>query len=205
MTDLAIEYYGNPPYYRNKLTGLIEKLPNRIRLPDGSTRTDPSQWSNDPMILELSGFEITEVTQRDIDLKAPSIEEKRTALLAALDILWKETAQTGWKTPYGWNLGLDISDVTLLTGAFLLLKEAVSIGLQTTTTIIDTDGSSHEIGLQDLTYLMLSYGQYRSQLSLVYAAIQHQIKSATTITQLEEIILDLSIAQPQEGVNNGST
>ena len=31
-------------------------LPFRVRLPDGSTRTDPSQWSEDAAVLEATGW-----------------------------------------------------------------------------------------------------------------------------------------------------
>lgn len=185
--NLVLKYYGQPPYYRNKLTGLIETLPNRIRLPDGSTRTDPSQWSNDPEILELSGFMITEITQEDINLKMPSLEEAKQQKLEVLDQVWKEKIKSGWETPYGWSLGLDISDVTLLMGAFLLLKEASALGLQNLTTIIDTEGVSHELNIQDLTSLMLAYGQARSQLSQADSLLRLQIKSSTTIEELEGI------------------
>ena len=185
--NLVLKYYGEPPHYRNKFTGLIETLPNRIRLPDGSTRTDPSQWSNDPEILELSGFMITEVTQEDINVKMPSLEEAKQQKLEALNEVWKEKIKSGWETPHGWSLGLDISDVTLLMGAFLLLKEASALGLQNSTTIIDIEGVSHELNIQDLTSLMLAYGQARSQLSQEDSLLRLQIKSSTTIEELEEI------------------
>jgi len=189
-SNLIITYYGNPPYYRNLSNGLVEKLPNRIRLPDGSTRTDPSQWAADPIILELAGYETTTINQADIDRKIPpppSFEDLKRAKLAELDQRWQQIIKQGWETPYGWSLGLDFSDVTLLTGAFLLLKEANSLGLQNSTSIIDTDGTSHEINLSDLTSLMLAYGQYRSQLSQEDALIRTQIKSATTPEELDEV------------------
>lgn len=184
---LVLQYYGNPPYYRNKVSGFIEPLPLRVRLPDGSTRTDPSQWASDPEILELAGYELSDITQNDIDIKKPNLEDLRKQKLDILDEAWKNAIKDGWVTPYGWSLGLDISDVTLLMGAFLLLKEASALGLQSATTIIDTLGLSHEINLSDLTYLMLSYGQHRSQLSQQDSLIRTQIKTSTTIEELEGI------------------
>jgi hypothetical protein len=56
--------------YRNTLTGRIEPLPWRVRLPDGSTRTNPEQWENDPEALAASGFVVTERTPED-DLELP--------------------------------------------------------------------------------------------------------------------------------------
>jgi hypothetical protein len=51
--------------YRNTATGRIEPLPWRVRLPDGSTRTDPEQWASDPEVLSASGFVVTERTPED--------------------------------------------------------------------------------------------------------------------------------------------
>ena len=51
--------------YRNTSTGRIEPLPWRVRLPDGSTRTDPEQWANNPEVLAASGFVVTERTPED--------------------------------------------------------------------------------------------------------------------------------------------
>jgi hypothetical protein len=51
--------------YRNIETGRIESLPWRVRLPDGSTRTDPEQWVNDPEAMAASGFVVAEWTPAD--------------------------------------------------------------------------------------------------------------------------------------------
>jgi|688.fasta_scaffold23539_13 hypothetical protein len=51
--------------YRNLSTGRIAPLPWRVRMPDGSTRTDPDQWANNPEVLAASGFVVTERTPED--------------------------------------------------------------------------------------------------------------------------------------------
>lgn len=56
--------------YRNTSTGRIEPLPWRVVMPDGSTRTDPEQWANDPEVLAASGFVVTERTPED-DVEPP--------------------------------------------------------------------------------------------------------------------------------------
>lgn len=108
--------------------------------------------------------------------------------LEQVDISWKTTMSNGWTTPYGWKLGTDTQDVTLLTGAFILAKEANSMGLSTTGTVIDMGGQSHELSLQDMTILMLQYGQFRSQLSSQDALKRELIKNASSIDSLDEII-----------------
>jgi len=107
--------------------------------------------------------------------------------LEQVDTAWKSTMINGWVTPYGWKLGTDNQDVTLLTGAFILAKEANNMGLSTTGTVIDMDGKSHELSLQDLTILMLQYGQFRSQLSSQDALKRELINNASTIEELNNI------------------
>jgi hypothetical protein len=109
--------------------------------------------------------------------------------LEQADISWKTAMSNGWTTPYGWKLGTDNQDVTLLTGAFILAKEANNMGLSTTGTVIDMDGKSHELSLQDMTMLMLQYGQFRSQLSSQDALKRELINNAISIEDLEQILL----------------
>jgi hypothetical protein len=51
--------------YRNLSTGRIEPLPWRVRMPDGSTRTDPGQWASDSAALAAAGYVVTERTPED--------------------------------------------------------------------------------------------------------------------------------------------
>lgn len=52
--------------YRNTATGKIEPLPWTVRMTDGSTRTDPSQWWLDAEARAASGFVESEVTPDDV-------------------------------------------------------------------------------------------------------------------------------------------
>jgi len=71
--------------YRNLSTGRIAPLPWRVRLPDGSTRTDPDQWSSDPDALAAAGYVVTERTPED-DIVPP---EPTPATVSARQIrLW---------------------------------------------------------------------------------------------------------------------
>lgn len=106
-----------------------------------------------------------------------------------LDNKWTSDINNGFETPYGWKLGLSNNDVTLLTGAFLLGKEASNMNLSQSTTIIDNDGISHTIPINDLTVLMLQYGQYRTQLSTIYSETKTLIEQATSSQDLDNIII----------------
>lgn len=98
--------------------------------------------------------------------KAAEID-RRLAVEAA-DSWFKSQVSLGFETPEGWRLGLTESDVTLLTGAFVLAKEADSMGLPLPP-IVDMAGQPHQLSLADMTTLMLLYGQHRAALSAEYA------------------------------------
>jgi hypothetical protein len=93
---------------------------------------------------------------------------------------WTNTVKNGWETPFGWKLGLDTTDVTLLTGAFMLAKEASALGINTPVSIVDTGGTIHSLTLQEMTQLMLQYGQARASLSEQYAIQKAAILNSST-------------------------
>lgn len=116
------------------------------------------------------------------------LTEAKIDKIKVLDIDWESQLQNGFNTGYGWKLGLKNSDITLLTGAFLLGKEAAQMGLSQDTTIVDSDGISRILSINDLTILMLQYGQYRTTLSTEYSNKKNQIENATSIEELNNII-----------------
>lgn len=118
------------------------------------------------------------------------LEEKKINKLAELDSYWENVINNGWTTPHGWKLGLTVNDVTLLTGLFVLAKELNSLGFNDPSQIMDVDGLSHSLSLQDLTMLMLQYGNARSQLSSKYATIKTLINSSISV----ELVNNINIA-----------
>lgn len=119
------------------------------------------------------------------------LEKTKLEKIQLLDDNWKIKVKTGWQTPDGYSLGIDISDVALLNGAFSLAKEASIMGINDPINIVDTNGQSHSMNLQDLTVLMLQYGQARASLSNSYANIKQSINSASSIEELEAININL--------------
>jgi hypothetical protein len=107
--------------------------------------------------------------------------------LDTLNTSWNHVLKSGWLSPEGYRLGIDIQDVALLNGAFTLAKEASLMGMNDPISIVDLDGTSHSLSLQDLTILMLQYGQARASLSNSYAAIKQSINAATTTEELDAI------------------
>ena len=115
------------------------------------------------------------------------LEKAKLEKLEKVDQEWEEVLEAGWTTPYGWSLGIDISDVALLNGNFVLAKEAASLGMTNPVFVVDTTGESHEFNLNDLTMLMLQYGQARAVLSSQDAAKRTVINNANTIEELENL------------------
>ena len=133
--------------------------------------------------------EPTEEQQSAVDLILDNadFELAKFNKLQQIENEWKQTLANGWETSDGYRLGIDISDVALLTGLFTLAKEASSLGINDPVSIIDTDGISHTLSLTQLTQLMLAYGNARANLSSEYANRINSAKQATTIEELGEV------------------
>lgn len=131
------------------------------------------------------------ITQIENIIQTWPVDQHRINILNNLNSNWNNKINDGWLTPYGWKLGLNNSDITLLSGAFLLAKEASSLGLSQDATIVDTDGISHTISITDFTNLMLQYGEYRSQISTTYSNLLTTINNASSIEQLNNININI--------------
>lgn len=165
--------------YLSKLHAQITSIINIEGVQDLGNNTFHIEYLTEPSSEQL--------TQVNNIIAGWPLSKAKLEKLEEADTSWKTTMSNGWTTPYGWKLGTDNQDVTLLTGAFILAKEANNMGLSTTGTVIDMDGKSHELSLQDLTILMLQYGQFRSQLSSQDALKRELINNASTIEELNNI------------------
>lgn len=119
------------------------------------------------------------------------LQKLKLEKIKILDNNWKQKIKIGWQTPTGYSLGIDISDVALLNGAFTLAKEANNIGIDDPASIVDIDGQSHTMNLDDFTLLMLAYGQARASLSNSYANLKRAINEASSIEELDAIDITL--------------
>lgn len=110
---------------------------------------------------------------------AKKAEIDKSLLIADLEKWFAETSAAGFTTEEGWKLGMSQQDVSLLTGNYVLAKEAAALGLPLPP-VIDSDGVSHNFSsIDDMTALMLEYGQARSALSAEYAAKKKAILDGT--------------------------
>ena len=127
-------------------------LPFRIALPDGTTRTDPAQWSLDQAVLDATGWEQSTLTQADLDLLFPPPPEPT----------WLEA---GYETPGGWRIGWQADDVALFTGLYVLSARAAELGFSQPCVVTDMAGSRHTLTFAEFEGLMLAYGAARAAAS----------------------------------------
>lgn len=117
-------------------------LPWRVVLPDGTTRTDPSQWSEDPAVMQSTGWSRSTLTDADIVALTPP----------------SPVPVAGWATPAGWQLGVTSGDVAMLTGLYVLASRREQLGISRPVVVTDTDGVPHEMTFAEFDALMLGYG-----------------------------------------------
>jgi len=127
-------------------------LPFRVALPDGTTRTDPAQWSLDQGVLDATGWTQSTLTQADLDLLFPPPPAPS----------WLEA---GYETSDGWRLGWQADDVALLTGLYVLAARANELGVTQACVVTDTAGERHTLTFAAFEMLMLAFGQARAAAS----------------------------------------
>ncbi len=102
-------------------------------------------------------------------------QAEQAARKAAADEWFSQKVSEGFESsaahPYGGKrikLGLTQGDVSLLTGNYVLAKEAATLGMPVPP-VVDVTGEVHALSIEGLTQLMLEYGQARALLSAIYA------------------------------------
>ena len=109
-------------------------------------------------------------------LNADKVADSDKALAKeAADKWFAEEVAKGFESENGIKLGLSESDVTLLTGNFILSKEAAALGLPVPP-VFDTDGTAWELSIEELTALMLEYGQHRAAMSIQYSLKKNNVE-----------------------------
>jgi hypothetical protein len=119
----------------------VLELPWRVVLPDGTTRTDPSQWSEDADVLAATGWTRSTLTDNDIAALTPPPQEP-----------------VGWLTPGGWRIPSNPEAVALLTGLYVLAARREQLRIPQTITLTDTAGVRHSLTFAEFDSLMLSFG-----------------------------------------------
>lgn len=121
------------------------------------------------------------------------LEEARTDKVIELREWWDAVLQAG-VMPDGqdYSLAAMPSDIGLLTGLYVLAQTAIGLGIKTnsdTFVILDATGTPHLLNFQELTFVLLSYGDKRATLATQYVGYSLAINAATKVEELEQIII----------------
>jgi hypothetical protein len=122
-------------------------------MPDGTTRTDPSQWWLDEEARAASGFTESTLTQEDLDLLFPPPPQPS----------WIDL---GFDTGLGWRMGWQADDVALLTGMYVLGQRAAALGIDQPVVVFDMLGVPHAMTFAEYDALILAYGAARVQAAM---------------------------------------
>jgi hypothetical protein len=142
--------------YRDANGTAVLSLPFRVTMPDGSTRTDPSQWWLDEEARAASGFTESTLTQEDLDLLFPPEPPPP-------EPTWIEL---GYDTGLGWRMGWQADDVALLTGMYVLGQRAAALGIDQPVVVFDMEGIPHAMTFAEFDVLILTYGAARVQAAM---------------------------------------
>ena len=116
-----------------------------------------------------------------------SLEEAKFIKLNQINNEWIARENAGWDSGQGFSLGITPSDVALLVGVFSLAKEAAALGLPLPSLISTTNTTVSFNNIQEMTNLLLQYGQARSALADAFAAKRKAVADATTIEEVNAV------------------
>lgn len=117
----------------------------------------------------------------------------RNKKLTELNIQWKNLLNSGWNSGQGFSIGISANDIALLSGAYALAKEASRLGLPLPKIIAIDDSIITFNSLEEMTALMLNYGNARSILASSFATKRKAIQNAVVLEELMAIDTNLAI------------
>ena len=134
---------------------------------------------------------ISEPTEAETVLVNKAIEDfplsiAKEAKLKQIEAEWVEVEKAGWDSGQGYHLGITPSDVALLVGVFSLAKEAAALGVELPHLISMANTPIVFTTIQEMTMLLLQYGQARSNMASSFAARRKAVADATTIEEATE-------------------
>lgn len=113
-----------------------------------------------------------------------ALSQEKAKRLQAIDSEWAALEKAGWDSGQGYSLGITPSDVALLVGVFSLAKEAAVLGLELPPLVSMANTAISFANIQEMTMLLLQYGQGRSALAGVFAARRKAVADAATIEEI---------------------
>ena len=120
------------------------------------------------------------------DAEPDELSQAKARKIQAINNEWITLEKTGWDSGQGYHLGITPSDVALLVGVFSLSKEAAALGLELPHLISMANTPISFTTIQEMTMLLLQYGQARSNMASSFAARRKAVADATTIEEATE-------------------
>ena len=118
------------------------------------------------------------------DAAPDELSQAKARKLQSINNEWIALEKTGWDSGKGYHLGITPSDVALIVGVFSLAKEAAALGLELPHLISMANTHIGFTTIQEMTLLLLQYGQARSNMASSFAARRKAVSDATTIEQV---------------------
>ena len=115
------------------------------------------------------------------DAEPDELSQAKARKIQAINNEWITLEKTGWNSGQGYHLGITPSDVALLVGVFSLAKEAAALGLELPHLISMANTPIGFTTIEEMTMLLLQYGQARSNMASSFAARRKAVADATTI------------------------
>ena len=127
---------------------------------------------------------INQVSNYKSNIEPNSLDEAKELKQISINNEWITLEKTGWDSGQGYYLGITPSDVALIVGVFSLAKEAAALGLELPNLISMANTPISFTTIQEMTLLLLQYGQARSNMASSFAARRKAVSDATTIEQV---------------------
>jgi len=127
---------------------------------------------------------INQVSNYKSNIEPNSLDEAKELKQISINNEWITLEKTGWDSGQGYYLGITPSDVALIVGVFSLAKEAAALGLELPNLISMANTPISFNTIQEMTLLLLQYGQARSNMASSFAARRKAVSDVTTIEQV---------------------
>ena len=127
---------------------------------------------------------INQVSNYKSNIEPNSLDEAKELKQISINNEWITLEKTGWDSGQGYYLGITPSDVALIVGVFSLAKEAAALSLELPHLISMANTPISFTTIQEMTLLLLQYGQARSNMASSFAARRKAVSDATTIEQV---------------------
>lgn len=116
-----------------------------------------------------------------------ALSQAKAWLYKNIDNEWAALEKIGWDSGRGYYLGISPSDVALIVGVYSLAKEAALLGLPLPSLISMDNTPINFSSIEEMTTLLLEYGQARSVLAKTFADKRKAVYDARTAEEMPNL------------------